>query len=105
MVCFSCLSATTMPAKYNAIIGNDTNHIVTPLPSGVITAPNTIMAIIAYRKFLLQNLASTKPERLTAYIMSGNWNEIPNANKNCKTNVTKSIIFKKVTNPADSPYL
>jgi hypothetical protein len=34
-----------MPAKYNAIIGNDTNHIVTPLPSGVITAPKTIIAI------------------------------------------------------------
>ena len=72
MVCLSCLSATTMPAKYNAIIGSDTNHIVTPLPSGVITAPKTMMAIIAYRMFLLQNLESIKPERLTAYIMRGN---------------------------------
>ena len=71
MVFLSCLSATIMPAKYNAIIGNDTNHIVTPLPSGVITAPKTMMAIIAYLKFLLQNLASTNPDRLIAYIMSG----------------------------------
>ena len=41
----------------------------------------------------------------TAYIINGNWNDIPNAKRNCNTNVTKSIMFKNVTSPADSPYL
>jgi len=81
------------------------NHIVTPLPSGVITAPKITIITIAYLIFFLQKFESTIPDADIAYITSGSWNENPNANKNCKTKVTKSIMFKKVTSPADSPYL
>ena len=45
------------------------------------------------------------PDADIAYITNGNWNENPNASKNCSTKVTKSITLRKVTSPADSPYL
>ena len=48
------------------------NHIVTPLPSGVISAPKITMTIIAYRMFFRQNFASVIPVRLIAYIITGN---------------------------------
>ena len=94
-----------MPAVYNAIIGPAINHIVTPLPSGVIIAPKMTMITIAYRIFFLQKSVSVAPDADMAYITRGNWNENPNASKNCSTKVTKSITLRKVTRPADSPYL
>ena len=81
------------------------NHIVTPLPSGVIAAPNITMATTAYRMLDRQNLAPTIPEALAAYIASGSWNDTPNARRNWRTNPTKSITLRKVTSPDDSPYL
>ena len=61
----------SMPIAYRAIIGNAMNHIVTPLPSGVIIAPNTVMIIIAYLKFLCQNFESVAPLSDNTYIMTG----------------------------------
>ena len=93
-----------MPAKYNPIIGPATNIIVTPVPSGVMTAPKIMMITIAYLAFFLQKSLPTISDIDIAYMTSGSWNENPNANKNCNTKVTNSITFRKVTNPADSPY-
>jgi len=61
-----------MPARYNPIIGPAINHIVTPLPSGVTSAPKITMTIIAYRMFYSQNFASVTPDWLIAYIITGN---------------------------------
>ena len=96
---------TAIPAAYSAIIGPAMNHIVTPLPSGVMAAPNMTMATTAYRMLDRQNRAPTAPEAVAAYIASGSWNDRPNARRNWRTNPTKSITFRKVTRPADSPYL
>lgn len=87
------------------IIGIDTNHMVTPLPSGVITAPNITIITIEYRIFFFQKFLPTMPILLVAYISNGNSNDIPNANRNCRTNVTKSVIFKNVMIPAYCPYV
>ena len=61
----------SMPARYNAIIGPAINHMVTPLPSGVIIAPKITIATIAYQRFRLQNFESVIPDMLIAYIASG----------------------------------
>ena len=58
-----------MPHIYNAIIGPEINHIVTPLPSGVIAAPTITMATIAYLMLFLQNFASVNPDFERAYSM------------------------------------
>ena len=51
-----------MPATYNVNIGPAINHIVIPLPSGVITAPKITITTIAYRIFFRQNDTSIIPE-------------------------------------------
>ena len=53
-------------------MGIETNHMVRPLPSGVITAPKITINISAYLKFLNQNLLSIKPVNDKAYISNGN---------------------------------
>lgn len=60
-----------MPITYRAIMGRATNHIVTPLLSGVITAPKIVMIIIAYLKFFCQNFESVRPPKDSAYINTG----------------------------------
>jgi hypothetical protein len=60
-----------MPIAYRAIIGKAINHIVTPLPSGVIIAPNTEIIISAYLKFFSQNFESVTPLMDNTYIMTG----------------------------------
>jgi hypothetical protein len=60
-----------MPAKYNPIIGPATNIIVTPVPSGVMTAPKIIMMTIAYLTFFLQKSLSTIPDIDIAYMING----------------------------------
>lgn len=94
-----------MPTKYNTIIGMDINHIVIPLPSGVIMAPNITIMTIVYLILFFQNFLSTIPILVVVYITNGNSKDIPNAKRNCKTNVTKSVILKNVVIPAYSPYL
>ena len=47
VLAFALLSTTSMPARYRAIMGPATNHIVMPLPSGVMTAPNMTRIIAA----------------------------------------------------------
>ena len=71
-----------IPKKYSNNIGIEINHMVSPLPSGVMTAPKTTININAYLKFLSQNLLPIKPVNDKIYIINGNWNEIPNAIKN-----------------------
>lgn len=56
LLSFSFLLMAKMPTAYRAIMGSATNHIVTPLPSGVIIAPKTVMIIIAYLKFFARTL-------------------------------------------------
>ena len=69
---FRCLrSMNNMPAKYNPIIGPATSIIVTPVPSGVMTAPKIIMITIAYLAFFLQKSLSTISDIDIAYITSG----------------------------------
>ena len=71
LLSFSFLLMAKMPTAYRAIMGNATNHIVTPLPSGVIIAPKIVMIIIAYLKFLCQNLESVRPLKDNPYINTG----------------------------------
>ena len=52
-------------------MGPAINHIVTPLPSGVIMAPKMTIITIAYLIFFLQKSASTIPDADIAYITSG----------------------------------
>src|SRR5574340_574481 len=101
----ACFSETAMPMRYNTIMWPATNHMVTPLPSGVMAAPKMTIAIMAYRMLFLQNFGSINPDAVSAYIISGNWNDIPNARMNWSTNVMKSIMFRNVTKSADWPYL
>lgn len=61
-----------IPKEYSNNIGMEMNHMVRPLPSGVITAPKIIMNINAYLKFLSQNLLSIKPVNDKVYIINGN---------------------------------
>ncbi len=61
-----------IPRKYSNNIGIETNHMVRPLPSGVITAPKITISINAYLKFLNQNLLSIKPVNDKTYISNGN---------------------------------
>jgi len=60
-----------MPIVYNNSIGIEINHMVTPLPSGVIKAPNNTINIMAYLKFFIQNLLSIKPVKERIYIIRG----------------------------------
>jgi hypothetical protein len=60
-----------MPRIYNNIMGMETNHMVRPLPSGVINAPKIIINIKAYLKFFIQNLLSIRPVNDRIYIISG----------------------------------
>ena len=53
------------------------SHIVIPLPSGVITAPNITKIITEYLKFFRQNEASVTPVKEIAYIKIGSSNAIP----------------------------
>ena len=80
------------------------NHMVIPLPSGVIKAPNIIIRIKAYLKFFIQNLLLIKPVSEITYIINGNWNDIPKAIKNCRIKLINSLIFKKERIPIDCPY-
>src|SRR5690348_11132092 len=101
----SILLMKIIPNAYSPIIGIAINHIVTPLPSGVISAPNIAIITIAYLKFLLQNLESNKPANDNPYIITGNWNANPNPIMNWSANVMKSLIVTNVSAPTDSPYL
>jgi len=65
-------SIMIIPVTYSSIIGPAMNHIVTPLPSGVMAAPKIAIARIAYRMFFLQKSEPTAPDADTAYITSGN---------------------------------
>ena len=99
------LSIASIPIRYNAIIGPATNHIVSPLPSGVIIAPKITKTIIAYRKLCLQNLGSIRSVNEIAYIIIGSSNAIPKPRKNCSTNDIKSLILRNVSTPIAWPYL
>jgi hypothetical protein len=61
-----------IPKEYSNNIGIEMNHMVRPLPSGVITAPNIIIKTNAYRKFFNQNRLSIKPVNDKIYIINGN---------------------------------
>jgi hypothetical protein len=65
------LSITSIPATYKRIIGPATNHIVTPLPSGVINAPNIVHKVMAYLNLDLQKVYSTIPDTVRAHIIIG----------------------------------
>jgi hypothetical protein len=52
-------------------MGPAINHIVTPLPSGVINAPNIVQIAMAYLNLDLQNLCSTIPDTVRAHINIG----------------------------------
>ncbi|TVP41647.1 hypothetical protein NARC_10053 [Candidatus Nitrosocosmicus arcticus] len=93
-----------IPIPYNNNIGMEINHIVIPLPSGVITAPKMIIIKSAYLKFFIQNWRLTRPLAERINITSGNWKEIPNAMKNCSTKLMKSEMFRNVRTPIDCPY-
>ena len=80
-------------------MGPATNHIVIPLPSGVIMAPNITKIKAAYLKFFLQNLGFITPVSDIAYMKIGSSNAIPNPRKNCSTNEIKSLILRKVSAP------
>ncbi len=62
---------TNIPKRYSNSIGIEINHMVSPLPSGVITAPKITIAISAYLKFFNQNLAPIKPVKDMIYIIRG----------------------------------
>src|ERR687895_704646 len=85
-------------------MGIDTNHIVTPLPSGVISAPKMTRMSTAYRKFLRQNLGEIVPVSDMPYISIGSWKAIPKPRKNCITNEIKLLIVRKVATLRASPY-
>src|SRR5215204_289474 len=85
-------------------MGIDTNHIVTPLPSGVISAPKMTRMSTAYRKFVRQNLGEIVSVSDMPYISIGSWKEIPKPRKNCSTNEIKLLIVKKVSALRAWPY-
>ena len=62
---------TNIPKRYSNSIGIEINHMVRPLPSGVITAPKITIDISAYLKFFNQNLDPTKPVKDMIYIIRG----------------------------------
>jgi hypothetical protein len=93
-----------IPIKYNNNIGTEINHIVSPLPSGVITAPKITIAINAYLKFFNQNFVPINPVKERIYIINGSWKASPNAIKNWSTKLTNSFMLKKDKIPKDWPY-
>ncbi len=99
-----CIFIDKIPIRYNTIIGMAINHIVTPLPSGVTKAPKIMIIIKAYLKFFIQKFNPIKPDNERIYIINGNWKEIPNAMKNCKTKLINSFIFRNERTPSDWPY-
>ena len=62
---------TKIPRRYSNSIGIEINHMVSPLPSGVMTAPKSTIAISAYLKFFIQNLVPIKPVKDMIYIIRG----------------------------------
>ena len=81
------------------------NHIVTPLPSGVISAPKMTRIRRAYRKFVRQNLGEMVSVSDMPYISIGSWKAKPKPRKNCITNEIKLLIVRKVATLRASPYL
>jgi hypothetical protein len=62
---------TNIPKRYSNSIGIEINHMVSPLPSGVMTAPKITIAMSAYLKFFNQNLVPIKPVKDMIYIIRG----------------------------------
>lgn len=60
-----------IPSIYSSNIGPEMNHMVIPLPSGVITAPKIMIISSAYLKFLNQKSKPTKPAKEIANIING----------------------------------
>jgi hypothetical protein len=62
---------SNIPIKYKASIGIEINHIVIPLPSGVIIAPKMIIISKANFKFFIQKFNPTNPLNERKNITSG----------------------------------
>src|SRR3972149_2422522 len=80
-------------------MGRETIIIVIPLPSGVMKAPKTKIAIAAYRQFLRHVSGRTMPRAERPYMITGSSKATPKARLKRRMKSRNSWSWKRVSTP------